>query len=55
MRVWVRQGSVCVQVRHQLLVQAVVLPPFFIVVVSPCRCEPLRAGCFGGEGVLGVS
>jgi len=27
----------------------------FIVVVSPCRCEPLRAGCCGGEGVLGVS
>jgi len=24
-------------------------------VVSPCRCEPLRAGCCGGEGVLGVS
>jgi len=23
--------------------------------VSPCRCEPLRAGCCGGEGVLGVS
>jgi len=22
----------------------------FIVVVSPCRCEPLRAGCCGGEG-----
>jgi len=22
--------------------------------VSPCRCEPLRAGCCGGEGVLGV-
>ena len=28
--------------------------PRFIVVVSPCRCEPLRAGCCGGEGVLGV-
>jgi len=27
----------------------------FIVVVSRCRCEPLRAGCCGGEGVLGVS
>ena len=27
----------------------------FIVVVSPCRCEPLRAGCCGREGVLGVS
>jgi len=27
----------------------------FIVVVSPCRCEPLRAGCCGGERVLGVS
>jgi len=27
----------------------------FIVVVSPCRCEPLRAGiCCGGVGVLGV-
>jgi len=24
-----------------------------IVVVSPCLCEPLRAGCCGGEGVLG--
>jgi len=23
--------------------------------VSPCQCEPLRAGCCGGEGVLGVS
>jgi len=23
--------------------------------ISPCRCEPLRAGCCGGEGVLGVS
>ena len=23
--------------------------------VFPCRCEPLRAGCCGGEGVLGVS
>ena len=22
----------------------------FIVVVSPCRCEPLRAGCCGGGG-----
>ena len=30
-------------------------PPVLIVVVSPCRCEPLRAGCCGGEGVLGVS
>jgi len=30
-------------------------PPLFIVVVSPCRCEPLRAGCCSGEGVLGVS
>jgi len=29
--------------------------PFFILVVSPCRCEPLRASCCGGEGVLGVS
>jgi len=29
--------------------------PFFIVVVSPCRCEPLWAGCCGGEGVLGIS
>jgi len=28
--------------------------PRFIVVVSPCRCEPLRAGCGSGEGVLGV-
>ena len=27
----------------------------FIAVVSPCRCEPLRVGCCGGEGVLGVS
>jgi len=27
----------------------------FIVVVSPCWCEPLRGGCCGGEGVLGVS
>ena len=27
----------------------------FIIMVSPCRCEPLRAGCCGGEGVLGVS
>jgi len=24
-------------------------------VSRPCRCEPLRAGCCGGEGVLGVS
>jgi len=24
-------------------------------VVSPCWCEPLRAGCCGGEGVLGGS
>jgi len=31
------------------------LPLLVIVVVSPCRCEPLRAGCCGGEGVLGVS
>jgi len=31
------------------------LPPLFIVVVSPCRCELLRAGCCGGEGVLSVS
>jgi len=23
--------------------------------VSPCRCEPLWAGCCGGEGQLGVS
>jgi len=23
--------------------------------VSPCRSEPLRAGCCGGEGVLSVS
>ena len=30
-------------------------PTLFIVVVSPCRCEPLRAGCCGGEGVVGVS
>jgi len=30
------------------------LPPLFIVVVSPCRYESLRAGCCGGEGVLGV-
>jgi len=29
--------------------------PLFIVVVSPCRCELLRASCYGGEGVLGVS
>ena len=28
--------------------------PFFIVVVFPCRCEPLWAGCCGGEGVLGA-
>jgi len=27
----------------------------FIVVVSPCRCELLLAGCYGGEGVLRVS
>jgi len=27
---------------------------FFAAGVSPCRCEPLRAGCCGGEGVLGV-
>jgi len=27
----------------------------FIVLVSLCRCEPLRAGCCGGEGVVGVS
>jgi len=31
---------------------------FFIIaaVVSPCRCgcEPLRAGSWGGEGMLGV-
>jgi len=26
----------------------------FIVVVSPCRCEALRAGCCGGEGVFVV-
>jgi len=32
------------------------LPPFFGAAgVSPCRCEPLRASCCGGEGVLGVS
>jgi len=32
-------------------------PTLFVVAagVSPCRCEPLRAGCCGGEGVLGVS
>jgi len=30
-------------------------PPPFIVVVSPCRCELLRVGCCGGEGVFGVS
>jgi len=29
--------------------------PPLIVMVSPCRCEPLRAGCCGGEGVFGVS
>jgi len=30
--------------------------PFFGAAgVSPWRCEPLRAGCCGGEGVLGVS
>jgi len=29
--------------------------PLFIIVVSPCQCEPLRAGCCGGEGVFGVS
>ena len=28
---------------------------FVAAVVSPCRCEPLLAGCCGGEGVLGVS
>jgi len=26
------------------------LPPLCIVVVSPCRCEPLQAGCSGGGG-----
>jgi len=32
------------------------LPLFFGAAgVSPCRREPLRAGCCGGEGVLGVS
>jgi len=25
--------------------------PLIIAVVSLCRCEPLRAGCCGGEGV----
>jgi len=25
--------------------------PLFIVVVSSCRCEPLRASCCGGRGV----
>jgi len=29
--------------------------PFFNGVVSPCRFEPLRAGCCGGEGGLEVS
>jgi len=29
--------------------------PRVVAVVSPCRCEPLRAGCCGGEGVLAVS
>ena len=29
--------------------------PFGAAGVSPCRCEPLRAGCCGGEGVFGVS
>jgi len=29
--------------------------PLFIVLVSPCRCEPLRVGCCGREEVLGVS
>ena len=24
--------------------------PLCILVVSPCRCEPLQAGCCGGEG-----
>jgi len=28
---------------------------FGAVGVSPYRCEPLRAGCCCGEGVLGVS
>jgi len=27
---------------------------FCAVVVFSCQCEPLRAGCCGGEGVLGV-
>jgi len=32
------------------------LPPLFIAVVSPCRCEPLRAGCCGGvKCFVGVS
>ena len=29
-------------------VRLLALHPLFIVVVSPCRCEPLRAGCGGG-------
>ena len=24
--------------------------PLFLVVGSPCRCEPLRVACCGGEG-----
>ena len=28
--------------------------PLFIVVLCPRRCEPLRAGCCGGGGVLDV-
>jgi len=31
------------------------VPFFFAAVVSPCRCEPQRAGCCGAEGVLRVS
>jgi len=30
--------------------QVGVYPPFCIVVVSSSRCEPLRAGCYGGGG-----
>jgi len=28
--------------------------PVFIAVVSPCRCEPLRARCYGGGGGGGM-
>jgi len=26
-----------------------------LIIIRFGRCEPLRAGCCGGEGVLGVS